>query len=115
MEKAVVIQTDGIKSVVEFEVGNSYDLISNAVGGWIECVGLSKADMWCNEEGKLEGLPQNPIATSLFHNEFGARDVIVGNVIITGGVDENGDTLGLTDEQVKMFMEYDREVHFIGR
>ena len=116
MEQAVIIKTDGTKSVVEFEVGNSYNLISQAVGGWIEVVGLDKrqADLWVNEEGKLKGLPQNPIATSLFMEEHGRMDVIVGNVIITGGTDENGDTLGLTPEQVDNFINYDREIWRLG-
>jgi hypothetical protein len=116
MEQAVIIKTDGTKSVVEFEVGDSYALISQAVGGWIEVVGLIKrqADLWVNEEGKIDGLPQNPIATSLFMEEYGQTDVIVGNVIITGGTDENGDTLGLTPEQVDNFINYDREIWKLG-
>ena len=113
MEKAVVIKADGTKSVVEFEHGDSYDTIRNAVEGWIEVVGLGSknADLWLNEEGKLNGLPQNPTATALFGEEYGTGyDVIVGNVIITGGTDAEGETLGLTDEQVELFTNYDRQV-----
>lgn len=117
MEKAVIINTNGSKSIVEFEAGNSYDLLSGAVGGWIECVSLvsKNADLWLNEEGKLDGLPQNPIGTALWTDEYGFTDIIVGNIIITGGVDNEGETLGLTDEQVNYFMNYDSQLYSITR
>jgi Domain of unknown function (DUF3846) len=112
MEKAVIIKTDGTKEVVEFEIGKSYDLLSKSVEGWIECVSLvsRNADMWVNEEGKLNGLPENHQATALWVEEYGMTDIIVGNIIITGGVDHEGETLGLSDEQVSEFMEYNRRV-----
>jgi hypothetical protein len=71
-------------------------------------------DLWVNEEGKLDNLPQNPIGTSLWVDEYGYTDVIVGNIIITGGTDENGETLGLSLEQVAKFMNYDRELWSLG-
>jgi hypothetical protein len=112
MEKAVIIKTDGTKEVVEFEIGKSYDLLSKSVEGWIECVSLvsRNADMWVNEEGKLNGLPENHQATALWVEEFGMTDIIVGNIIITGGADNEGETLGLSDEQVSEFMKYNRRV-----
>jgi hypothetical protein len=112
MEQAVVITSDGRKSIEEFEVGQSFDLIRNTVGGYFQVVGLDKlgADLWLNEEGKLDGLPQNPIGTALWVDEYGYTDVIVGNIIITGGADENGDTLGLSLEQVAKFMNYDKQL-----
>jgi hypothetical protein len=112
MEKAVIINTDSTKSLVEFELGGAYEVLSAAVGGWIECVGLSPdADMWVNEEGKLDKLPQNPIGTALWADKYGYSDIIVGNIIITGGVDEEGDTVGLTEEQVSYFLGYDRQLY----
>ncbi len=112
MAKAVQIDSNGMKSIVEFEIGNSYDVISRAVGGWIECVNLRTkgVDMWVNEEGKLNSLAENPIGTALYLDEFGNGDFIVGNILITGGVDHEGETLGLTDEQVAEFCAYDRRV-----
>lgn len=112
MAKAIQINSTGSKSVVEFEIGQSYDVISRAVGGWIECVNLRglQVDMWVNEEGKLNSLPENPTATALFMDEFGGGDFIVGNVLITGGVDEEGETVGLTDEQIEVISNYDRRV-----
>lgn len=113
MAKAVIIKTDGTKSVAEFEVGKSYDLISNAVGGYIQCVTLRDkdfCDMWINEEGKLTGLELNPIATALWADMYDMTDMIVGDVIITGGTDDEGETLGLKDELVEYFLNYKNQV-----
>lgn len=112
--KAVTIATDGTKAVVDFDKGNSYELLRSAVDGWIECVSLSPtADMWINEEGKINRLPQNPTATGLWVDLYGYTDVIMGNVVITGGADEEGETLGLTDEQVDYYMSYQRNVELL--
>ena len=109
-QKAVIISTEGHKSVVEFDFGKSYQLLSDAVGGMIECVGLKDADLWCNENGISEGLDLNMIASAIYSDAFGAGNPILGNVIITGSVDDEGETLGLTDEQVAYWLEYDKKV-----
>ena len=109
-QKAVIISTGGKKSVVEFEFGKSYELLSNAVGGMIECVSLKDADLWCNENGIAEGLELNMIASAIYSEAFNASNPILGNVIITGSVDEEGETLGLTDKQVAYWLEYNKKV-----
>lgn len=109
-QKAVVISTEGHKGVVEFEFGKSYELLSNAVGGMIECVGLKDADLWCNENGIAEGLELNMIASAIYSEAFNASNPILGNVIITGSVDDEGETLGLTDEQVAYWLGYNKKV-----
>ena len=114
MAKAVIIRTDGKKEVVEFEIGKSYELISTAVGGMIECITLhdkeGQPDMWINENGKFSGLDQNPYATALWVDMYSTTDVIMGDVIITGGADDEGETLGLSDEQVDYFMKRDNAI-----
>ena len=109
-QKAVIISTGGKKSVVEFEFGKSYELLSSAVGGMIECVSLKDADLWCNENGIAEGLELNMIASAIYSEAFNASNPILGNVIITGSVDEEGETLGLTDKQVAYWLEYNKKV-----
>lgn len=100
--KALVLTTH---NTVEIEQDNeefvSYATLSRAVGGFIEAVNLPNGlTLWVNEEGKLDGLPVNEYATRLFVSAFGAVDVIVGNAIVTGGADDDGETLGLTDKQI---------------
>jgi len=85
-----------------FTIGDSYQMIRDAVDGYIECVHLPSigVDMWCNEEGKLIGLPQNDFASLFFQKDYGVFDSVRGDVIFTGGVDKEGETLGLTDTQL---------------
>ena len=109
-QKAVIITTEGKKSLVEFDFGNSYQTLSDAVGGMIECVGLKDADVWCNENGIAEGLPLNMIASAIYSDAFNSSNAILGNVIITGSCDDEGETLGLTDEQVAYWLDYDKKV-----
>jgi hypothetical protein len=116
MERAVIIRTTGERAVVGFNKGDSYDLLSKTVGGLIELVRLTEhnADMWVNEEGKYSGLTQNPIATALWADMYGTTDLIMGNVIITAD-DGEGETVGLSNDQVKFFMDYDKNVIYMGQ
>ena len=104
--KALVLTTDNtIQVEQDTDEFVSYATLSRAVGGMIEAVTLpSGLTLWVNEEGKLDGLPVNEYATRLFVSAFGAVDVIVGNAIITGGADDEGETLGLTDEEVSILV-----------
>jgi hypothetical protein len=115
MAKALIIRTSGLREIVEFEVGNSYDTLKTAVGGWLECVHLPSigADLWLNEEGKLIGLPYSPYGTVLWAKEYGFTDKIMGDIVITGGADEEGETLGLTEEQLKAVLIEIEEIPFV--
>jgi hypothetical protein len=105
MARGYIIKTDGTRKIVEFEVGNSYNTIKEAVGGYIECVSINEEmDIWLNEEGKLIGLEPNLYATALYRARYNTTDFIVGDVIITGGANEEGETLGLSDEMLAPLM-----------
>lgn len=104
--KAVTIKSNGERAVIEFKFGE-YEYLSEGVGGMIGCVRLENADMWVNDNFLAEGLPLNPYATALYADTYGMENAyICGDVVITGGADEEGETLGLTDEQVQQFLEY---------
>jgi hypothetical protein len=104
MKKFAVIKTNGSVEFHEVDSEKEYDFLSGAVGGWIQSVFLRNDfedfTLWCNEEGKLTGLPFNAFATELWENSYGKTDLIVGDVVLTGGSDDEGETLGLTQEQV---------------
>ena len=75
------------------------ETLQDAVGGLIQAVDLTTSlTMWCNEEGKLIGLPVNPVATAMWTRYFGETDVIVGNVVFTGGCDEDGNTTSILQD-----------------
>jgi len=94
--------------VVEFDESTSYETIKEAIGGGtIQCIHIPSlgVDMWIDDEGKLVEDPEfNTFGTTLWINEYGLTDVIVGDIIITGGVDDEGKTLGMTKEQVREVM-----------
>lgn len=65
----------------------------------IQMIQLDGVTMWLDEEGKLTGKAPNAIATAMFWDVFGPyTDIIVGDVLITGDEDEEGNLLGFTDE-----------------
>ncbi len=100
MKTAIQIKTDGTVTVLDM-TADSLQTLQTAVGGWVQAIDLT-ADMtmWCNEEGKLVGLPHNPYAQHMWDKAFGAQtDYIVGDIVLTGGADDEGMTLGLTAEQ----------------
>ena len=62
--------------------------------------------MWVNEEGKMNKLPFNQAATSIFMKHRGGADFIVGQVIFTGGNDSSGDTNGINEAQIQQLKTY---------
>lgn len=66
----------------------SLEELQKFVGGYIEIVHVAdgKLCMVVNEEGKINHLPMNPVATRLFSVLAPApiNDFIVGNVLICG-------------------------------
>lgn len=100
---AIQVKTSG--EVTELDLtADSLSTLQTAVGGWVQAIDLaSDLSMWCNEEGKLVGLPHNPYAQFMWDKVFGAHtDYIVGDVVLTGGTDSEGETIGLTQEQVEI-------------
>ena len=101
MKTAIVIDTQGHMSVLDISV-RSLEQMQAAVGGYVQAVDLDDdRTLWCNEEGKMMRLEHNPFAQDLWDRALGAdTDYIVGSVVITGGTDAEGETMGLTREQV---------------
>jgi hypothetical protein len=112
---ALVIKTDGTKEIILFTEDTFLKRAQGVVGGLIQLVPLGKmsVDLYLNEEGKLNGLPQNPIATALWSEEYGLTDYIVGDVIITGGVNSEGETIGLTNGQLATLYDYNRQIEML--
>src|SRR5450759_2220752 len=54
--------------------------------------------MWINEEGKYCGVEVNEKATWLARGRIFDGDRIMGDVLFTGGPDDNGDTTSLSKE-----------------
>ena len=105
-KKAFVVQTDGANYVLEFNDETSLKVMQGVVGGLIQPIDFGfTADtmtMWVNEEGKLIDLPVNQFGTLFYQRYFGATDIIVGDIVFTGGTDKDGYTLGLEAEQIEL-------------
>lgn len=112
MRLAIKIGHEGEINIVEFgKKENTLKYLQEAVGGYIECVTVRIddviADMWVNEEGLLERLPINKLATQIHELKVGNENAcIVGNVILTGYNDEDGNTLPLSLEEATTVLHW---------
>ena len=98
---AITLQPNDEAFVEFFEVGKSYDMLSDRVGGWLECVHIGEGiDMWVNENFISEQLPYNPTASGIYWGAFGFMSGnILGNVVFTSS-DGMGETIGLNVDQI---------------
>lgn len=96
MKTALRINTDFTTEILDLEVDILMQL-QEAVGGLVQAADLyDDLTLWCNEEGKLiNGMQPNVIATQLWEKSFIMSDIIMGDVVFTGGTDDEGDNLAL--------------------
>ena len=110
VSKYVVIYPNGETTVVENSIPDdaqaiSLEMLQGEVEGYIEGVYSGDITMFCNEEGKLKNLETNPIASIVWwklltKESIPAGDILVGKVVITGGTDDEGETLGISWTQI---------------
>ena len=104
----IVIKTDGTLERLDLsESEQELKSLQNAVGGYVQVVELEDDfTMWANEEGKLLNLPVNEIATVIWEVRFGLdTDIICGDVVFTGGMDEDGETLTISEANIQRLAE----------
>ncbi len=105
MIRTIIINANGEYEVADIKKGHrSLELI---VGGGIE--GLTFAGhtdfiMFLNETGKITGLPVNSKAT-IFSLEFTEKMAFINGDVVICGLDDEGDSCDLTDEQITAFMK----------
>lgn len=87
--KALLVRGDGTREVIETD--GDLNALQALVGGMIEMVYVdAEVHAYCNEEGKILGLPVNEEATALVPHMGGGWDVLCGDVVFLGstGADE---------------------------
>jgi len=96
MKTALRINTDFTTEILDLEV-DSLEQLQGAVGGLVQAADLhDNLTLWCNEEGKLiNGMQPNIIGTHMWEKSFGMTDIIMGDIVFTGGTDDEGDNLPL--------------------
>ena len=107
--KALVIAASGEAREVDIPEGypGHLDGLQEAVGGWIEYVPTEQdVTVYCNEEGKIEGLPPNPVATAMFGQMLMQHDYLAGDVVVVGAQDEEGND---TDLDTQAWLSFVRE------
>lgn len=87
-----------------------YLVLQDCVGGLIELVHISdELDMWVNEEFLLYAYDINPVA-SIYYQGIGAATNIHGDVVFTGGVNAEGETIGLGAGQADILRAFTSSV-----
>jgi hypothetical protein len=96
MKTALRINTDFTTEILDLET-DSLTQLQEAVGGLVQAADLQdNLTLWCNEEGKLiNGMLANVIGTHMWEKSFGMTDIIMGDIVFTGGTDDEGDNLAL--------------------
>lgn len=113
--RALVIHTDGTVAAIELvpDDPNSDEPtyvrdIQQAVGGYFEHVGIRPdMDMWVHEMGAYL-LPPNPVASLLTSLLMGGSMHIFGPVVVTGGDDGDGGTLGIGEHSEAVVTDYSK-------
>jgi hypothetical protein len=87
--------------------------MQQAVGGNVEAVAFplagSEATMWVDGEGKLVAEPQRNWKADVLC-PLARGDWTAGDVVFTGGVGSEGETLALSDAQAAELRRVDRDV-----
>jgi len=89
--------------------------LQEAVGGYVEAVSFplagSEATMWLNEEGKLVDEPRRNWKADVVCPPSGGD--WAGDVVFTGGVGPDGETLALNEAQLAELQRIDRDVRVL--
>ncbi|WP_394941161.1 DUF3846 domain-containing protein [Psychromicrobium sp. YIM B11713] len=97
----IPVDTEQPLRIVEIPESKSLAQLQALVEGYVECIDLQlDITSWLNEEGKITGLQYNPRAQRLYLKTYGPTDILVGPAVLTGGTDDRGYTLGLSDAQL---------------
>lgn len=101
MKQFLKIEVSGKIEWLNFEQEEEYSVLSEAVGGYIEMVPSVIKDhyLYVNEEGKLLMLEINDAATQLAN--LPTLDLIVGNAVLVGPIDEDGNHLSVDRSAVE--------------
>lgn len=95
-------------AVVELKGDDSMQAhkIHELVDGYFQTVPIPSDEIiiWCNEEGKLKGMPRNTRANELWTKIWGSpiNDHLVGNIVITGGPTPSGGFKTIGENIVKL-------------
>jgi hypothetical protein len=95
--RVAIVEVDG--SIEYKDIDGSLEAMQSIVEGLIQPLDLAPdLTLWVNEEGLLLSKPLNTIATDMAH-AYNMESFLVGTAFLTGGVNEEGETMGLSLER----------------
>lgn len=99
----LTINTDGTVTHDDPSAEDELETVQTRVGGYIQIlpVQFHGCGIFLNEEGQMLDLDRNRLAEAVFN----WPDMLLGNAVITGGTDEDLDTVGLSDQQLERIHE----------
>lgn len=105
MVKGIYVPVDESEPLEQREFA-TLDDYQTAVDGWIEAVDVPSLGitMYVSEEGLLRRLPFNSRASFLwwFHVPGAHQAMLVGNAVIVGALDENGESSDVPEEVIDL-------------
>lgn len=100
---AIKVGTDGTIERLDFAgLVDTLKVLQTAVGGLIEHIGMPfvNLDAWGNDEAAIVAEPEvNDIGTLALAALAGWPTEFYGPLVFTGGADDEGNTLGLPEDQ----------------
>ncbi|MET8347344.1 DUF3846 domain-containing protein [Streptomyces microflavus] len=105
---ALIIRTDGSFEVIDWPTENHLPILYKGIDcTHVDAVDISRRlTMWIDDSGLINGAPINRAATILYAIHKEPHQHYHGNVVITGGVDHEGETLGLTNDEIASLIEF---------
>lgn len=114
MKRAVLIRPDGSVEPIMVDDRSSMGELGQlqlTVGGYLEPIrhNVPNLTAFCDEDGSQKKLQPNRLATAIFGESLlnyspWPRRAILGNVLVLGRTDDDGETHGLTPEQADIFL-----------
>jgi hypothetical protein len=89
------------------DVDRGLAAFQHLVGGQVQVIPLDVpgTDLWCNEDVTGLNLAANARATALYHQAGGILwSDVLGDTFVTGGADDDGETLGITLAQAQLLL-----------
>jgi len=105
--KIRVVVADVMKRAEVREIECDLEGLQAALGGYVELFAKMPdgTDWWCNETGRLDGLPLNRIVLDGYDATVPGAFDIHGPILVTNA-DDDGETVGLTDQQVERALQH---------
>jgi Domain of unknown function (DUF3846) len=110
----LVLKVDGNAHTFVFDTPDIADKVHEMVGGYFEVIAQnfnSRVTMYADEDGKRHGKPINFLATIL--SGLWPQDYVVGDVVLVGAPDEQGDDQGLSATVIAAVLSIDVEQSWI--